>query len=60
VVIALVSARQPLRSYLALAAVPYFFLLKLRVYVRLLQGFDSGWVRTQRPAEKAPPTVRTP
>lgn len=60
VVVALVSARQPLRSYLALAAVPYFFLLKLRVYLRLLQGLDSGWVRTQRPAEKAPPTLRTP
>ena len=60
VVIALVSARQPLRSYLALAAVPYFFLLKLRVYLRLLQGFEPGWVRTQRPAEKATSTLRTP
>jgi cellulose synthase/poly-beta-1,6-N-acetylglucosamine synthase-like glycosyltransferase len=60
VVAALASARLPLRSYLALAALPYFFLLKLRVYVRLVHGFDSGWVRTQRPAEKTPPPLRTP
>ena len=51
-VLALVSARVPPRSYRALTAVPYFLGLKLRVYTRLLRGVESGWVRTQRPAEK--------
>ncbi len=60
VLIAFVSARLSLRSYLALAAVPYFLLLKLRVYARLLSGFDSSWVRTERPAEKATPPLRSP
>jgi cellulose synthase/poly-beta-1,6-N-acetylglucosamine synthase-like glycosyltransferase len=60
VLIAFASARLPLRSYLALAAVPYFLLLKMRVYAGLLRGFDSGWVRTERPAEKAAPPLRHP
>ena len=60
VMIALVSAGLPLRTFVALAAVPYFFVLKLRVYTRLLRGLDSGWVRTERPAEKVPPRLHTP
>lgn len=52
VVVALLSARVPLRSYVALAAVPYFMWLKVRVYAHLLSGAESAWVRTQRPAEK--------
>jgi 1,2-diacylglycerol 3-beta-glucosyltransferase len=59
VLIAFISARLPLRSYLALMAVPYFLVLKLRVYARLIRGLDSGWVRTERPAEKAAPPLHT-
>lgn len=58
--LAFVSARLSLRSYLALGAVPYFLLLKLRVYARILGGIDSSWVRTERPAEKATPPLRSP
>jgi hypothetical protein len=52
VAVALLSARVPARALLAVAALPYFVWLKVRVYARLLTGAESGWVRTQRPAEK--------
>jgi 1,2-diacylglycerol 3-beta-glucosyltransferase len=57
VLLAFASARLPLRSYFALAAVPAFLVLKLRVYARLLRGLDSGWVRTERPAERTTPPL---
>lgn len=55
VLVSFLSARLPLRSYLALAAVPAFLLLKLRVYTRLMRGFETAWVRTERPADRLAP-----
>ena len=49
--LAFLSARPSKRSYLALLTVPTFLLLKLRVYLRLMRGFERAWVRTERPTE---------
>jgi cellulose synthase/poly-beta-1,6-N-acetylglucosamine synthase-like glycosyltransferase len=49
VVLGLVSARAPGSAYLALLLAPQFLVLKLRIYTRLLRGFDPyRWVRTER------------
>ena len=58
VVAALASARLPRRSYLALLTVPAFLFLKLRVYARLMRGFERTWVRTERPAENVKRTMK--
>ena len=55
---ALASARLPRRSYVALLTVPAFLFLKLRVYARLIRGFERTWVRTERPAENVRRTIR--
>jgi 1,2-diacylglycerol 3-beta-glucosyltransferase len=52
VLLGLASCRVPGSTYAAFLLAPWFIVRKLRVYARLLRGYDTGsWVRTQRAAE---------
>jgi hypothetical protein len=49
----------PASAYLALLSTPRFGARKLRIYRRLLGGFDPNlWVRTERPHEHQARQVR--
>jgi 1,2-diacylglycerol 3-beta-glucosyltransferase len=49
----------PASAYLALLSTPRFVARKLRIYRRLLGGFDPNlWVRTERPHERQARQVR--
>jgi 1,2-diacylglycerol 3-beta-glucosyltransferase len=50
--VGLASCRVPPATFAAFLLAPWFLVRKLRVYAKILRGFDTrGWVRTQRPAE---------
>jgi cellulose synthase/poly-beta-1,6-N-acetylglucosamine synthase-like glycosyltransferase len=53
VIVGLAAARAPSSFYRALLLMtPVFALRKLKIYVRLLKGFEiTEWIRTARPAE---------
>jgi cellulose synthase/poly-beta-1,6-N-acetylglucosamine synthase-like glycosyltransferase len=54
VLLGLASSRASASTYLALLCGPKFMVRKLRIYARLLRGFDAHqWVRTERPHERA-------
>jgi hypothetical protein len=52
VLVAMAANRCSPSTYRALLAIPWFALLKLKVYAGLVAGSHGGeWIRTQRPSE---------